>query len=234
MTWLRITLCILLCQPCLPQSIARRGAGIAAAGGGGTWAYVSHMFGNSSDHNTVTTSTGSCSGANTVVAVVTMFSADPGTSSIISNTSGSVWHLAVDNATSDGVAIWYTDAKALSGSESVTVTLTSSFPSVYAECHSGGPSSGALDQTNTGIDVAGTCQVGSITPSQDNTLVIFGFSGAPSSPTVSSPYTVTDTTNGGSAEGGGVAYNIQTTATATSPSAVAGNPGDCVIASFKH
>ncbi len=234
MTWLRITLCILLCLPCLPQSIARRGAGIAAAGGGGTWAYVSHMFGNSSDHNTVTTSTGSCSGSNVIVAVVTMFGADAGTSSIISNTSTSVWHVAVDNTTSDAVAIWYTDAKALSGSETVTVTLTGSFPSIYAQCYSGGPSSGALDQTNTGIDVAGTCQVGSITPSQANTLVVVGFSGAPVSPVVSAPYTVTDTTNGGAAEGGGAAYNIQTSATATNPSVTAGNPGDCAIASFKH
>ncbi len=209
-------------------------SGPPPASGGTTWAFVNHMFGNSSDHNTVTTSAGSCSGSNVIVAVVTMFGADAGTSSIISNTSTSVWHVAVDNTTSDAVAIWYTDAKALSGSETVTVTLTGSFPSIYAQCYSGGPSSGALDQTNTGIQATGTCQVGSITPSQANTLVVLGFSGAPVSPVVSAPYTVTDTTNGGAAEGGGAAYNIQTSATATNPSVTAGNPGDCAIASFKH
>ena len=225
-----------LLNPLFPQMIIGIVGSVSPASGGTTWAYVSHMYGLTTDHDTVTTSAGSCGGANVITAVVTMYSKDPGTVAI-SNTSGSVWHLAVSNFPSggDGVAIWYTDAKALSGSETVTGTLSTSYLSIYAECHSGGPVSGALDQTATGVASGANCQSSSITPSQANTLVIAGASSA-TTLTIDSSYTMTDNSGGvgGTSEGGGIAYLLQTAASATQPTISGGGISFCAIASLKH
>ena len=205
-----------------------------------SWTFTSHNFGNSSNTNTTASGAMSCSGANFIAAVVTSFNGTP-TSATVSNTSTSTWHHTNGNNLGIGggnIGIWYTDANALSGSEVVSVTLTGGFPSVYAECFSGAPASGALDQQANNQSLTTTCQTASITPTVNGELVFAASSGNPTTPAINLSYTLTDGNAGigGNSEGGGAAYLIQGTAGATQPtwSLSSGGYGSCEIASFKH
>lgn len=109
------------------------------------------------------------------------------------------------------------------------------FPSIYISAWSGMLQTSPVDQTNGNLTSA---TPGSITPSQANCLVITGFRNNGSSgttPTVSTGFTVTDAIAflaSGDNEGGGMAYQIQTTTATANPTWSPASTPSSVIASF--
>jgi hypothetical protein len=124
------------------------------------------------------------------------------------------------------------------GSHTFSTTGTGSYSNAHVIAFSGGATSGGPDQSNNGTTTGSTIQPGSVDPSpEDNELVIVGASGCVPPSSISSPYTITtEDANGGSGFAGGIAYAIQTTATATNPTWTTGDAsgsGVAVIATFK-
>src|SRR5204863_2222713 len=80
-------------------------------------------------------------------------------------------------------------------------------------------------------------QPGSVTPSQDNEVLVTGYGGDTNATTatIDSGFTVSDTFAyvGGSNMGGSAAYLIETTAGAKNPTWSAGVNGPAIIATFK-
>lgn len=114
-------------------------------------------------------------------------------------------------------------ASAINGIVGVIAASGSVSSPVDSETHVTGASGGA---TNT------TGNLPSYTPSVNNCIIIFGFAtgnAAAGTVSVSSPFTITDQIdNTASAQGGALAYLIQTTATAETPSYTWTNSGNNV------
>lgn len=112
-------------------------------------------------------------------------------------------------------------------------TGASVFPSIYAAAFSG-PTGVSVDQQSN----AQAMQPGSITPTVNGALVIAGFGtgGAGVTPTVDVSFTLTDALAflaSGDNDGGGLAYQIQTTAAPANPTWATNPNPRSVIASFK-
>lgn len=109
------------------------------------------------------------------------------------------------------------------------------FPSIYFAAFSGAGSGTIVDQQSN----AQAVQPGSITPSEDNELIITGFctNGGGVTPSITAGgFTVSDAIAflaSGDNEGGGLAYLIQTTAGAANPTWATNPSPRSVIASFK-
>ena len=115
-----------------------------------------------------------------------------------------------------------------------TVTVTGTYAGVCFAAFSGANLAVSFDAQQNG-NSGGANQPGSITPAENNALVI-GSAGsntavAPSTPgmTMLGNWAFT----GGAWYGGGAAYTIQTTATAINPTWAGGGPNGLSVASFK-
>lgn len=179
-----------------------------------------------------------CTGANRCYVVLGRYT---GAGSLVApvDTSSNTYVQVGTEATSgtSGASIWK-----VSGNASVSGTFHwgggvgfSDFSTLFGACFSDG-STEATDQ----ISQANTANSpGLITPTVDNTLIITGYADISTSGSIGGPsgftaYTINYT--GGTNIGGGMAYQIQTTATARNP---AWTPGDgssngaAIQASFK-
>jgi hypothetical protein len=118
-------------------------------------------------------------------------------------------------------------------SASHTFSYSGGYAAMEAQAFSGSASGAVLDQSNSAVTTGG--QPGSITPTHDNELVVASWSSdASSNPTISSPYTITDSDlwNGGVTYGSAMAYAVQTTAAATNPTWTGAGDHAMIIASF--
>jgi hypothetical protein len=197
--------------------------------------------------NTVTTGTLNIATANAIVVGVADYQlASLGT---VTDNAGNTYTRVRTNTdgVSPRIALYVCLAPVVSSSMTFTYTGgggTVAYPSIYVVgLHSTYPL--VVDQQNgTGLSSATSGQPGSITPSQDNCIVFTacnstGSFGVPAPPSVSSTYS----TNIMRAPfvnlrnfAGGMAWNIQTTATATNPTwTYAGSfPSALLIVSLKE
>lgn len=171
----------------------------------------------------VTSPTVATTGCSMIVVVVTDYQAVSVGS--VSDSRGNTYAL-VRNANDGAVArvlifVYY----GTNGGGSQTVTYTGGgtcYPSINVIVVSGSvASSSALDQQNgVGSSAVTSLSPGSVTPSEDNEIIITGVNfWTGTSPSVNSGFTITNTQaySVGVSFGGGAAYKIQTTAAAVNP-----------------
>ncbi len=209
-----------------------------------TYAPVStcHAHAESSAGNAVTTSNIDCHLADLIVVSIQSYTGDSGTSGV-SDSQSDAYSTAVTQAQSDCAGllkIYFVHGSSFSSSMNFTATGSATFPAIQVQGFSGSASS-PLDQTNSassGTTFVNSIQPGSITPTQDNELVVTNvFVCGVRTWTVNDSFTITDqSTETANAEGGALAYLIQTTATAVDPTWSEGGANvtpAAAIASFK-
>jgi hypothetical protein len=181
-------------------------------------------------------------GANAEFVCVTYYN---GTFTSLADSQSNTWNAAVSAVGVSGsdstTTLYYALSASVSSSQTFTVTTSGGYPSIVAMGFSNVATSSALDQTNNSNYASQTSSPpGSVTPSTSGQLVIpcMGLSGTPNNSfssvgggftLVSVPYI------GGSYFGTGMAYLIQTTATASNPTFIlsSSGTGQAVQASFK-
>jgi len=184
-----------------------------------------------------TTSAADFSAANYFVAVQS--GAPTGTPT---DSAGNTYVEIRDEEGSDGgeLAMFY--AENATGQASHTFTAVGGFPALCVMGFSGGATSSSLDQQNGTTDASSPRNAGSITPGEDNELVVMGIGGATgpgvSDYSIDGGFTIAGGFDlvGGTSYGAAIAYLIQTTATAANPSwtTPSNSSGQAaIIASFK-
>lgn len=205
------------------------------------YAFVTGAHAIAAGKNSATTTGINTTGADLVV-VISSWETDaggPATLVITDNKSNG-------NATSVGpttgtfrtnISYWHNPT--VGSGHTFSFSATSAFACIAVLCFSGSAAT-PLDQSNGAtVSNAATIQAGSITPTQDNELVIVSWCGAGTTNTltIDGSFTKTDflTWVTGANDGGGAAYLIQTTATAANPTWTADtSTGQAAkIASFK-
>lgn len=205
-----------------------------------TIAFVSGVSAGSTGGNTVTTGSMDTTGGNILIQGAAWYygvTAD----TVVSDSDGDTWSSAnkyLDGATVAAARIWYSYPALFGSGKTFTQAASASFPTATALCFSGVKASAPLDQqAGTGANNGSSLQPGSITPSEDNCLIIATLTtNGGSGVAIDSGFTLVGTAyQGGNHEAGYVAYKIQTTATAVNPTWTwtggAENAGG--IASFK-
>lgn len=207
-----------------------------------TYALITHVGASSTDTNTVTTGAINTTGADFIAVVLAYYTVNP-ISGISDSKSNSFSPLTVQSTTASAAGrIFYIHNPAVGSGHTFSAGTTADYPSIEAAAFSGSLASPFDVENGANTNLATSLATGSITPGSANELVIAGisfdgnFSG--SNPTIGGGFTITDATGAGSlnAFGGGLAYLIQTTATAANPTwtgAGAGGTAAAVIASFK-
>ena len=200
--------------------------------------FINSNSARSSDGNTVTSGAVSMSGANFCTISVSFAKSVVPT---ITDSTSATWNARTQYDTgsiSNAVRIYYANLTG-NASHTFTLTCTACFPSGEMLCFSGVKTSTPYDTENgtasTGVT---SLQPGSITPSEDNTVVISGLSySAASSPAIDSSFSTPVTADHRAAMnyGSSGAYKIQTTAAAVNPtwSSIASSDVAATQASFK-
>jgi hypothetical protein len=133
---------------------------------------------------------------------------------------------ASGGATGIKTALFYTTSATptVGGSHTVTAAWdsVSAFSSIYVLACSGAKAASPYDTESAGGGTSGatTVQPGSLTPAEDNEILITGVAHlAAGSSTIDAPFTLSNELpySAGNYIGGGLAYSIQTTATARNP-----------------
>jgi hypothetical protein len=188
--------------------------------------------------NTVTTAAIDTTGANLLVIAVTF---DTTATQTISDSKGNTWNaLTRTTNTSSGAVLYWSTPTSVGSSHTFSNTGTSNFSSICVMAFSGAAASTPFDQENGATNSSTTLQPGSITPSQNNEIVVtgFGFNQAGTPVSINSSFTQPTAAiefSSGAHYGLGMAYIIQTTATAVNPTWTRTNTqtNAARIASFK-
>jgi hypothetical protein len=175
-------------------------------------------------------------GADLLVIHVASFAAASG----VSDSKGNTWTALTEHSVGSRFSrFWYAKNATVGTGHTFTVSGTGIYPHLAVAAFSGSNTTAPADQQNgaTGSGVT-SLATGSVTPAEDNELVVAGLCGFdPVTPTINSSFTATDTepSAGGSNMTGGLAYKVQTTATAVNPtwSWNASDSAAVSIASFK-
>lgn len=225
-------------QAVLPIFSVLAGGGLIATPSSG-FALVNHLE-YSPNGGGLTTGSLDCTGANLIVVFIGTYK-DWYASSMTDSNSNTYTACTKYSGSAQAGQFWY--CRNPSGSLSAltfTVTGVSGNINLYSffgiMAFSGGATS-TLDQQNGTIDSTDPLQPGSITPSQNNALVVMGIfdyaNGASPTTTGGTYYGVAKSGNIGM---GGSAWTVQTSATAINntwvSSGAAGTENACVIASF--
>lgn len=170
-----------------------------------------------------TTSTTNMTGANLIVVGISYF---PGTTPTITDSSSNTYTSAVTASANAGQYVlncFYKQAPTVTSA--MTFSFTGGGFSALSVAGFSGAVSSPLDQTtsgNSGASLVTSQQPGSITPTQNNELIVAclamgGSAGTTTGEAVGSGYTITGVQHNtaGVTEGGALAYLIQNTATAT-------------------
>ncbi len=184
----------------------------------------------------VTTAGINTTGANLIVVSISWYSQITDISLVDSN--GNTWQTLTQVDKDDWSAqMFWAYAPTVGSGHTFTTTNDLTFATICVTAWSGSTSS-PFDQQSTGQANGTTVQPGSITPTEDNELVIthLGQRDNTNTATVNGGFTISDqfANNPGNALGGAQAYLIQTTAAAANPTWTADNGGlVALIASFK-
>jgi hypothetical protein len=224
----------------------------SGGGGGGTYALVSHTTAETSG-GTITTPSINTTGATLLLLGVAGFNQSAAWTITDNKGNNTAWAsgLAVASPTpytsnNSTATLWFVRGGSVGSGHTFTVTAVAGgggAQSIYAAAFSGGNVS-PLDQVNrSSAGPVTTNGPGSITPTTANQLVVavLGLNSSSailgSSIAIDSGYTITDAADTGASTifGGALAYKIQTSALATSPTWTwsLGASSFCVIASFK-
>lgn len=200
------------------------------------WAFVAGTAASSTTGNSVTTSGINTTGATLEVVVQGYFGS---TLPTVTSSTGSTFTLITNLDSGDGgprkISVWYCNSPVTGSSETFSSTQTSSFATLAVLTFSGG-AGGFLDQMNSHIAIATTVQPGSITPSQDNCLVVSGLEfKSGTTATIDSGFSTPQKAGStGTAVGAAAAYITQTTASAVNPTWTQTSAnGAATIVSFK-
>ncbi len=175
-------------------------------------------------------------GANLIVIGVTWYSQVQDMT--LSDSKGNTWTPLTQVDKDDWTTqMFYAYAPTVGSGHTFTAGGSATYSTIEVSAWSGAASS-PFDQQSTFQTNGSSIQPGSITPTEDNELVVthFGQRDNANPGTVNSGYTITDAFGnlGGHALGGSMAYIIQTSAAATNPTWSTDSGGlVALIASFK-
>lgn len=169
-------------------------------------------------------------GANLIVVAIAYFS---GTISSISDSKSNTW-TALTNAAngSNEFRLFYCLNPTVGSGHTFTVSASSQYPTICVAAFSGVKTASAFDQQSA----VGSTNPGSVTPTEDNELVVTGLCGDCDATSTYSGFTVTNAIafTGGSFMGGAMAYKVQTTATTVNTAwSATGSVRASGIATFK-
>lgn len=201
-----------------------------------TGAHVGQL---SSDGNSFTTSGIDSSGSNLLVAVMVTYA--PATRPILTDNKGNTW-IGLTEQVDNNYAVerlFYAYNATVGSGHTFTLTANVFFGGLAVACFASALATDPIDQQvgNHNGPAVTTLQAGSLTPSENNCLVVSGLnaSAVGTTPTINSSFNVTDAlASNGTSFGLGLAYIIQTSAAATNPTWTAGSGTLCATnASFK-
>ncbi len=201
-----------------------------------TIALLSHTYKQGNSGGSGTSPAIDTTGASLLVAYVADFTgSSPAT---FADSQGNTWTALTARPLTGNMRsqMYYCASPSTSASHTFSATGTNSFAAIAIAAYSGTATS-PYDQETGATTLTGTSlATGSVTPSENNELVIYGCGYASSALSVSVG-TMLDTAAiiGGTSYGIGLAYEIQTTATARSPSWSWSSSNSCstTIATFK-
>lgn len=200
-------------------------------------ALVTHTLAQSADTNTVTTSSIDTTGADLLVVAVTWSTG--GTFTNLTDSKTNTWtQLTAKTASGVSTSFFYAKNATVGSGHTFSANGTAFFPSIAVAAFSGSDLTAPVDVENGGTTASGTSlATGSVTPGQDNELVIFACGDAWTGTIAVDVGSITDQAAivGGTAFALAMAYQIQTTATARNPS-WSWSPAaraEAVIATFK-
>jgi len=226
-----------------------KGYSAGACGGttdiGNGWCEIAKTVAGSANSVSVTTSAINTTGADLIVVVVSTYAAvEHFQSTDISDSKGNSWTLAKESLTvgDSKTVMVYTKPASVGSGHTFTASHANTYPSINVYAVSGSHAS-PLDQTEENAQASGgtTIQAGSITPSQNNELIISGWTllipnGGP--PSIDQSFTIAGfiDNDGANHQCGSLAYITQSTAAAVNPTwtwtVTQGN--STVLVSFKH
>jgi hypothetical protein len=181
-------------------------------------AVVAHTSEATLDFATVTTDPIDTSGANLIVILLTGYAAQP--ENAVSDSYGNTWtQLTVQETLVTRARLFYCPVPTVGSSHTFsTDSVGSGYPCLFVLAVSGAASTQTPQQSGT-VNSSGvtTVQPGSITPAENNELIVAGLahSIAVTGIAIGSSFTLSEEQEGGMP--GALAYQIQTTATARNP-----------------
>lgn len=187
------------------------------------YALAANAAAGSTDGNAATTSGIDTTGANLLVVAVTYYVLG-GTVSV-SDSKGNTWTQAAEdggNNATGHATLFYSKNPSVGSGHTFTVTSTGGFPGICAAAFSGADTAAPFDQQSAfGSGGASSIQPGSVTPSEDNELLVTAVSKAAAGVTASvdGGFSETDEFDlvGGQHFGLAMAYLVQTSAAAANP-----------------
>lgn len=203
---------------------------------------IANTSAGSSGGSSVTTSGIDTTGANLIVLETSNYHTI-GTSITVSDSKGNTWSaLNTYGPTNTESKLYYCLNPTVGSAHTFTITSNggSTYPSIAVSAWSGAHASSSFDQQNgNNVAASSTLQVGSVTPTENDELIITGcafYAGGTLS--IDNGMTITNQTNysAGNCMGVGLAYKIQTTAAAINPTwthSVTFTDGAASIATFK-
>ena len=200
-----------------------------------TIALVANTGAGSGDGNSVTTSGIDTTGATLIVLAVNAF-ADPAGSGTLSDSKGNTWTgLTTYNSFSAlFIRLYYCASPTVGSGHTFTWASTGQNPGICVQAYSGAATSSPLDQQS---GASGDNQPGSVTPSENNEVLVTALTIFGSVSSVDSGFTISDSFVGTAfATDMGIAYKIQTTAGAENVTWNGGageSTSACNIATFK-
>lgn len=198
-------------------------------------AEVMAVSAGSSGGSGVTAGPGDSTGATLCVAKVTYLSSAGGTmSDSVSATSNTWTALTAYNETTQGSRFYYAENPTVGSGHTFTYAGSSNFPALLVKCFSGTALASVYDTPHeNGMAAASTTysiQPGSVTPSQDNSLVITGLGVNYSNSggtTINGGFSTPDEVaySPGNSFAGDLSYLVQTSAAAANPTWSVAGPG---------
>jgi hypothetical protein len=203
-----------------------------------TIALVAHISGNSNDTNGFTTGAIDTTGANFIVVGVHLGGGGTGA---LSDSKSNTWTGLTQYNSGNGfyVQLFYSESPTVGSGHTFSISGSANYPSLTMAAFSGVASSSFDVQNGNGIGFGHPISTGSVTPGQANELLIAALSyNVHSAASIGSGFTLVENVfspSFGYVESG-LAYLIETTATAQNPSFSWGatdSQASAAIASFK-
>jgi hypothetical protein len=224
---------IFLCPTHAQSALATLGAG-SSPSGGVPIALVAHAGCTISNNNGCTTSgINGTTGNFGVIAVAFNTFGGSGSNPTVSDSSSNTWFGPFkwcDNGAcgsgNNNVVMYYSPNATFSSSTTMTCNTSGEYPSCYFGIFSAVDTTSPFGQTSTAnsSSTVTSLQTGSLTPLENGSLFLTalaeGSTAASGTPSINGSFTVTNSYGGGTTDsntGGGLAYFVQSTAAAQSP-----------------
>lgn len=191
-----------------------------------------------SGSSTATTAGGNITNAKLLIAIVCMYSKSAATATVSSTSNASGNWTALPNYVNgnSNICIWYCANPTTSASEAFSANPNGTgYPAIFASWWDGVTTTSPKDQATGASGTSNPLATGSVTPSEDNELLVTGVShNVTGNTTVDGGFTRQDTQTNASFETGAWAYLIQTTLASANPAwTVDGSAKAVAIATFK-